>query len=131
GGPGEFKEPSGDLFVTVHVSSHPIFGRKGDNLTVTVPITFTEAALGAEIDVPTLDGPPVRVKVAPGTPNGRTLRVRGRGVRRKDGTRGDLHVTVEVVVPSELTEQARDALVAYAEAVDEPDPRAHLFTPTR
>lgn len=131
GGAGELNGPAGDLFVTVHVTPHSLFGRKGNNLTVTVPITFTEAALGAEIDVPTLDGDPVRVKVAPGTPNGRTLRVRGRGVGKADGSRGDLHVTVEVVVPSELTEQARNALASYAEVSGEPDPRAQLFNRAR
>ncbi|HIT74490.1 MAG TPA: molecular chaperone DnaJ [Candidatus Avipropionibacterium avicola] len=131
GGAGEFGGPAGDLYVVVHVSSHPIFGRKDHNLTVTVPITFVEAALGAEIEVPTLDGTTVRVKIAPGTPNGRVLRVRGRGVRKGDDSRGDLLVTVEVTVPAELSESARDALSTYASAADEPNPRARLLDQTR
>ena len=107
GAPGERGGPAGDLYVTVHVTPHPVFGRKGDNLTVTVPVTFAEAALGAEIKVPTLGGPPVTLKLPAGTPNGRTFRVRGKGAPRKDGTRGDLLVTVEVAVPQNLDGKAR------------------------
>jgi molecular chaperone DnaJ len=127
GGAGENGGASGDLYVTVHVRAHPIFGRKGDNLTLTAPVTFTEAALGAEIEVPTLGGPPVKLRLPPGTPNGRTFRVRGKGVRRRDGTRGDLLVTVEVDVPSALNDHAKQALANYAEAVGSANPRAKLF----
>jgi molecular chaperone DnaJ len=119
--------PAGDLYVVVHVDSHPVFGRKDDNLTVTVPVTFAEAALGGEVRVPTLGGPPVTLKLPPGTPNGRTMRARGKGAVRKDGTRGDLLVTVEVSVPKDLTGKARDALEAYREATAGEDPRAELF----
>ena len=77
--------------------------------------------------VPTLGGPPVKLRLSPGTPNGRTLRVRGKGVRKRDGTKGDLLVTVEVLVPQALNEQARDALNSYAEAVGSVNPRAKLF----
>ncbi|OYN97038.1 molecular chaperone DnaJ [Enemella evansiae] len=126
GGAGENGGAAGDLYVIVHVLPHPVFGRSGDNLTVSVPITFTEAALGAQIEVPTLNGLPVRLKVPAGTPNGRTFRARGKGITRKDGTPGDLLVTVEVVVPSELSEDARSALQAYADKASEPDPRAGL-----
>ncbi|QDP98465.1 molecular chaperone DnaJ [Microlunatus elymi] len=127
GGAGENGGAAGDLYVVVHVRPHPVFGRKGDNLTLTVPVTFSEAALGAEIEVPTLNGPAVRIKIAPGTPNGRTLRVRGKGVGRRDGTHGDLLVTVEVVVPEELSEQAREALGTFATAAGVSNPRQALF----
>ncbi|MEU2867953.1 molecular chaperone DnaJ [Streptomyces olivoreticuli] len=127
GAPGERGGPNGDLYVVVHVDSHPVFGRKGDNLTVTVPVSFAEAALGGEVKVPTLGGPPVTLKLPAGTPNGRTMRARGKGAVRKDGTRGDLLVTVEVAVPKELDDKAREALAAYREATAGQDPRAELF----
>jgi molecular chaperone DnaJ len=127
GGAGENGGPPGDLFVTVHVRHHPMFGRKGDNLTLVAPVRFDEAALGAEIKVPTLGGSPVTLRIPPGTPNGRVFRVRGRGVTRKDGTKGDLLVTIEVQVPTELDDAARAALTAYREATTGPDPRAALF----
>ncbi|MFF3402260.1 molecular chaperone DnaJ [Streptomyces sp. NPDC002659] len=127
GAPGERGGPAGDLYVVVHVDSHPVFGRKGDNLTVTVPVTYTEAALGGEVKVPTLGGPPVTLKLPAGTPNGRTMRARGKGAVRKDGTRGDLLVTVEVAVPKELDDKAKEALEAYREATADEDPRAELF----
>ena len=94
-------KPAGDLFVTVHVREDPVFTRSGDDLEVSVPVSFAELALGDTITVPTLDAP-VRVKVPAGTPHGRTLRVRGRGVPRRSGTAGDLLVTVDVVVPKHL-----------------------------
>ncbi|MET9253505.1 molecular chaperone DnaJ [Streptomyces sp. NPDC048182] len=127
GTPGERGGPAGDLYVVVHVKEHSVFGRRGDNLTVTVPVTYPEAALGGEIRVPTLGGPPVTLKLPAGTPNGRTMRARGKGAVRKDGTRGDLLVTVEVSVPGDLTGKARDALEAYREATADEDPRAELF----
>ncbi|MFG3495784.1 molecular chaperone DnaJ [Streptomyces sp. NPDC047928] len=127
GAPGERGGPAGDLYVVVHVDAHPVFGRKDDNLTVTVPVAFHEAALGGEIKVPTLGGPPVTLKIPAGTPNGRTMRARGKGAVRKDGTRGDLLVTVEVAVPKELGDKAREALETYREATAGEDPRADLF----
>ncbi|MGW7436361.1 molecular chaperone DnaJ [Streptomyces sp. NPDC054849] len=127
GAPGERGGPAGDLYVVVHVDTHPVFGRKDDNLTVTVPVTFAEAALGADIKVPTLNGPSVTLKLPPGTPNGRTMRARGKGAVRKDGTRGDLLVTVEVAVPAELSDKAREALEMYREATESQDPRSALF----
>jgi molecular chaperone DnaJ len=117
--------PAGDLIVLVHVGAHDVFGRKGDNLTLTLPVTFPEAALGATVKVPTLDGPPVTVKIPPGTANGRVLRVRGKGVRRRDGSTGDLLVTVSVAVPQKLSDEAKSALQAYAAAQTD-DPRTHL-----
>ncbi|MEM7093494.1 MAG: DnaJ C-terminal domain-containing protein [Actinomycetota bacterium] len=124
GGPGS---PPGDLYVIVSVADHVRFGRDGDRLTLTVPITFAEAALGADIDVPTYAGDPVTVRIPAGTQHGRTLRVRGGGVpdEKGDGA-GDLLVTVEVAVPKNLTRAQRDALEAFAEASDE-SPRRHLL----
>lgn len=123
GQPGVGGGPAGDLFVTVHVGKHPLFGRHGNNLTITLPVSFAEAALGATVRVPTLDGA-VSVKIAPGTPSGQTLRVRGRGVPAKSGT-GDLMVTVEVAVPAKLSSAAKEALEAYAAAQPD-DPRPHI-----
>ena len=112
--------PHGDLFVVVHVTAHELFGRNGDNLTLTVPVTFPELVLGADLTVPTLTGS-VRLRVAPGTATGRKLRVKGAGVKRKDNT-GDLIVTVEVAVPQKLSAEGKAALEAYAAAETE-DPR--------
>ena len=127
GAPGERGGPPGDLYVTVHVGTHPVFGRKNEHLTVTVPVTFPEATLGADIKVPTLNGSPVTLKLPPGTPNGRTFRVRGRGARRPDGTPGDLLVTVEVAVPARLDRKAKDALEALREATSGDEVRAELM----
>jgi len=123
GTPGQRGGPAGDLFVTVHVTAHEVFGRSGDDLTLSVPITFAEAALGTTLRVPTLDGA-VSLKVAPGTPSGRTLRVRGRGVKTRHG-HGDLLVTVEVAVPAKLDGDAREALEKFA-AAQTADPRPHI-----
>jgi molecular chaperone DnaJ len=109
------------------VSGHALFGRKGDNLTLEVPVSFAEAALGADIKVPTLGGAPVTVKIPAGTPNGRTFRVRGRGVQRKDGHKGDLLVTVDVHVPAVLNDRQRAAVEAYREASAAADLRSNLF----
>src|SRR4051812_21832882 len=128
GAKGEQGGPPGDLYVLVKVTPHPLFGRSGDNLTIKVPIGFDEAALGAEIKVPTLLGAPVTVKVAAGSPSGRVLRVRGRGVTRKNGTKGDLLVPLDVQVPAVLTDEARAAVEAYRAATADPDLRSGLFT---
>jgi molecular chaperone DnaJ len=117
--------PAGDLIVTVHVTPHDMFGRKGHNLTLKLPVTFAEAALGATVKVPTLDGPNVSMKIPAGTTNGRVLRLRGKGVTKRDGTKGDLLVTVDVVVPDQMSEESREALKAFA-ATSTDDPRAHL-----
>jgi molecular chaperone DnaJ len=131
GAAGERGGPAGDLFVNVKVASHPLFGRRSDNLTLTVPVSFDEAALGAEIKVPTLGGAPVTLKIPAGTPNGRSFRVRGRGVPHTSGpakgSTGDLLVTVEVQVPAVLNAKARDAVQAYREATGDADLRANLF----
>ena len=121
GAPGRRGGPAGDLFVVVHVTDHPLFGRKGDDLTLTVPVTFAEAALGTTVTVPTLDGS-VSLKVPAGTASGRTLRVRGRGVPGK-GRSGDLLVTVDVAVPQRLSPGAREAVEKLAtELPDDPRP---------
>ncbi|MFD8596197.1 molecular chaperone DnaJ [Kitasatospora sp. NPDC059646] len=127
GAQGERGGQPGDLYVTVHVDPHPVFGRKGDNLTVTVPVSFPEAALGGTIEVPTLNGPAVKLKLPPGSANGLTMRARGKGATRKDGTRGDLLVTVEVAVPKIVSGDALSALEQYREATASDDPRAALF----
>ena len=113
----------GDLFIQLHVKPHPIFSRKGENLTITLPITFTEAALGADIKVPTMSGEDVTVRIAPGTPNGRTLRVKGRGIV-KGSTTGDLLVTVEVQVPQRVDGKALEALKVFAEETAAEDVRS-------
>ena len=127
GGAGENGGAPGDLYVLVHVRPHKLFGRKGDNLTLSVPVTFTEAALGADVSVPTLNGQRVTLKIGPGTPNGRTFRVRGKGVHKADGTNGDLLVTVEVQVPSQLNDTAKEALESFAAALGDADPRSSLY----
>jgi molecular chaperone DnaJ len=129
GQPGMGGAPAGDLYVTVHVTPHRLFGRSANNaddLTLTVPVTFPELALGSTVTVPTLDGNTVSLRVPPGTRSGRTFRVRGRGVQKKNGA-GDLLVTVEVAVPARLSDAAQSALQSYAEATKGDDPRAHLL----
>ncbi len=118
--------PSGDLIVTIRVKPHPVFSRDGANLRVTVPVTFTEAALGANILVPTLGGDPVKLKIHPGIPNGRVLRIQGRGVDAGN-SKGDLLATIEVAVPSHLSEKAKKALQDFQEVMPLEDPRAELI----
>jgi molecular chaperone DnaJ len=125
GGPGRNGGPPGDLYVIVRVSSHPLFGRKGKDLTLAVPITYPEAALGADIIVPTLSGPPVTLRVPAGTRSGRTFRVKGKGVPAAKGA-GDLLVSVEVAVPSKLSGAERKAVEALQAASNGESPRAHL-----
>ena len=120
GEPGFSGGPAGDLFVVVHVSGHELFGRTGDNLTLSVPVTFPELALGTTLTVPTLSGV-VSLRVPAGTSNGRKFRVKGAGVQRKDAT-GDLIVTVEIAVPQRLSAEAKTALEAFAKA-QTADPR--------
>ncbi len=126
GGAGANGGPSGDLFVTVHTSQHQLFGRQGKNLTLSVPISFPEAALGATITVPTLDKP-INLKVPPGTRSGKIFRVKEHGVPARTGA-GDLLVTVEVAVPQRLSAAEREAIEALASANDSDggSPRAHL-----
>ena len=116
GGAGRNGGPVGDLHVTVHVDRDPVFGRDGRNLTLDVPVSFTEAALGTKLTVPTLDGSTVTLKIPAGTASGKVFRVKGRGVAAKKGT-GDLMVTVHVAVPTSLTDEQRAALEALAETL--------------
>lgn len=125
GRPGTDGGDAGDLVITVHVGEHPVFSMAGRDLRVTVPVTFAEAALGAQVDVPTLSGETVRVKVPAGTPSGRVLRVKGRGVTTSKGT-GDLLVTIQVVVPQKLSRKAKQALETFAAESDGEDVRAEL-----
>ena len=124
GVPGERGGPAGDLYVRVHVRAHELFGRKGDDLTLTLPVTFPEAALGTTVRVPTMDGS-VTLKVPAGTASGRTFRVRGRGVPKRSGGAGDLLVTAEVAVPKNLPGEAKEALEKYAVAQPD-DPRPQI-----
>jgi molecular chaperone DnaJ len=124
GAPGRNGGTPGDLFVITRVAGHELFGRRGRDLTITVPVTFPEAALGANVSVPTLDAGPVTLKVPAGTRNGKTFRVKGRGIDNGKGT-GDLLVTVEVAVPSKLSAAERKAVEALAAASTE-SPRSHL-----
>ena len=129
GAPSRTGGDRGDLILTVSVDKHPVFGRDGDNLTLDLPVSFAEATLGATVQVPTLDGPPVKVRVAPGTPSGRVLRVKGRGVQKAKGEPGDLLAKVTVVVPTELTDEQRAAVETLAEGAS--DPRADLLARAR
>ena len=124
GAPGRNGGPHGDLIVECKVQPHPLFGRDGNNLTVRLPITFAEAALGGEIDVPTLDGPRVTLRLRPGTQSGSRHRVKGKGIDTAKAT-GDLIVTVDVQVPAELTAEQRAAVEALAAATTV-SPRKHL-----
>ncbi|ACZ29242.1 chaperone DnaJ domain protein [Xylanimonas cellulosilytica DSM 15894] len=125
GRPGTGGGEAGDLVLTVHVKPHPVFTLSGRDLRATVPVTFVEATLGAQVDVPTLSGETVTLKVPAGTPSGRVLRVKGRGVGTAKGT-GDLLVTVQVAVPQKLSKKAKEALEAFAAASDHEDVRADL-----
>ena len=121
---------SGDIVVQISVRPHPVFVRDGLNLRLTVPITFTEAVLGATIEVPTLGGDTVKLRVAPGTPSGRVLRVKGRGVHTAKGT-GDLLAEVQVAVPTHLDDAAREALEKFQQLEPQENPRADLMAKAR
>ena len=118
---------AGDLVVTIKVRPHPVFTRDGDNVRVVVPVTFAEAVLGAVISVPVLGGEPVKLKVAPGTPNGRTLRVKGKGVQH-ESHQGDLLASVDILVPNRISKKAEEALRAFDSEIPVEDPRATLIS---
>lgn len=128
GAAGENGGTPGDLYIVVNVQPHPVFARAGDHVTLSLPVTFAEATLGADVQLPLPRGGKVTLKLPPGTANGRTFRVRGKGALRRDGTTADLLATVEVVVPRNLSDEARSALGVFAAAVAEPDPRTELFS---
>jgi molecular chaperone DnaJ len=124
GAAGRNGGPAGDLYVTVRVANHPLFGRSDRNLTLSVPVTFAEAALGTTVKVPTLTDP-VTVRIPPGTQAGSVLRVRGRGVASENNKApGDLLVTVQVTVPKDVSDETKVAFEALAAA--DPDAGARL-----
>lgn len=123
GGPGEDGGPPGDLYVNVSVTQHPLFGRRGDDITVELPITFTEAALGTNLSVPlpSTDGGRERtiIRIPAGTTSGRVFRIRGRGApRSRGGGHGDLLVTVRIRVPQQLSARQRELLEELAKLED-------------
>ena len=125
GSPGRSGGPSGDAYVTVHVAEHPIFKRKDKrDLEIEVPITFSEAALGSVVEVPTLDGS-TKIRITPGTPSGKTLRVKGKGVETARGE-GDLYVTVAITVPKDLSHEQRTLLEEFSSLSANANPRTHL-----
>jgi len=124
GAPGE--AGPGDLYVLVNVIPHPVFTRKGENLHITVPVSFAEAALGADISVPTIERDEVKVRINPGTQNGKTLRIKGRGVK-KGVNAGDLMATIEVQVPQRVDGKAKKALEDFAEATKNEDLRSEFM----
>jgi molecular chaperone DnaJ len=128
GAPGE--AGPGDLFIELNVKPHAIFSRKGENLTLTLPVTFVEAALGADLKVPTLAGDDVTVRLAAGTPTGRVLRVKGRGIK-KGAVTGDLLITIEVQVPRALEGKALEAIKTFAQATAQEDVRAEFVAKAR
>jgi molecular chaperone DnaJ len=127
GNAGTHGAPPGDLYIITEVQPHPYFNRRGDDLYTVVPITVTEAALGAKIEVPTLDGR-AQLRVPPGTNSGQKLRLREKGVPsvRQPGKRGDLYVELQVVVPKPVDERVRNLLRELAQLESE-DPRRELF----
>ncbi|MGH3951678.1 MAG: DnaJ C-terminal domain-containing protein, partial [Pseudonocardiaceae bacterium] len=125
GEPGRGGAQAGDLFVRVHVTPHPVFGRSGNNLTIAIPVEFSELALGTTLTVPTLDAK-VSLKVPTGTNSGRVLRVRGKGIAKRDGSVGDLLVTLQVAVPATMNDKAKSALETYAEQIAQHDPRPEI-----
>ena len=117
---------AGDLIVTIHVEEDPVYSREGNDLRMTLPVTFAEATLGANVELPLIDGSTVTVKVPAGSDSGRTLRLKGRGVATKKGT-GDLLATISVMVPKDLTPEQLDSIKSLADSLDQSDPRAELM----
>jgi molecular chaperone DnaJ len=127
GEPGMNGGPPGDLYVVTRVQPSALFQRRGDDLVIDVPITYTEAALGASVDVPTPDGPSISLKVPAGSQDGKLLRIRGRGAPKLDGSgQGDLLARVRLAVPQKLTKAERDAL-ENLQKVSRENPRERLF----
>ena len=124
GAPGPGGGPPGDVLVRIRVAPSPVFGRKGNDLTLTIPISYTEATLGSRIEVPTLNGS-VKLKIPPGTQSGKTFRVRGKGINPETGRAGDLLVTVQVAVPAKVSKEERKLLEDLA-ALETENPRSDL-----
>lgn len=124
GSPGSNGGPAGDLLVKVHVAKHGVFSRKGNDLLVTIPVTFAEASLGTKLDVPTMNGS-VKLKIPAGTPSGKTFRVRGKGVTPSRGKAGDLLAKVEVVIPKRMSKDEK-RLVEQLATYDDDSIRSHL-----
>lgn len=124
GGPGRNNGPAGDLYVRVHVGTDDLFNREGDDLVVRVPVTFAEAALGADIKVPTIDGEPVTIRIPAGTPHGRVFRVQNKGVDT-GAARGALLAAIEIAVPTSMSAVERAALEKYRDVATH-NPREHL-----
>ena len=127
GGAGDLGGPAGDLYVTVHVKAHAVFGRDGQNLTITVPIRFDEAVNGADIQVPVFDGKPVTIRIPAGTKTGAKFRARGKGVSKADGAGGDLIVTVDIAVPQDISEEAKETLAKFTELTSDFNPREDIM----
>ncbi|MDR4502536.1 MAG: HSP40/DnaJ peptide-binding protein [Nitrospirales bacterium] len=125
GAPGRGGGPSGDLYLRIHASPHPVFQRQGSNLVVTLPLWPWEAALGTEVEVPTLTGS-VRLKIPPNSQANSKMRVRGKGLPSRDGKHGDQIVTLQIIMPSEISTQEQQ-LYEQLKAIDHPNPRAHLI----
>jgi curved DNA-binding protein len=125
GGPGSSGAPAGDLYLRVRVKPHPLYQRDGDDLRMELPVALHEALLGAEVTVPTLKGR-VSLRIPPETQNGRTIRLAGQGMPRKDGGFGDLYVTVRVVLPTKLTDEDKECIQKIG-ARHGDDPRRHLL----
>ena len=127
GSAGQMGGPAGDLLIQVTVAKHPIFDRDKNNLTITVPIRFDEAVLGADIKVPVFDGEPVTIRIPAGTKNGAKFRARGKGVTRPGHEGGDLIVTVDIAVPQSVSPEAAHALNTFVDLTSDFDPRATLL----
>lgn len=125
GEPGAGGGPAGDIILTVQVRKHPVYEREGNNLRMTLPVTISEAVLGATVEVPTLGGSAVKLRVQPGTPSGRVMRVKGRGVSTAKAT-GDLLAEVQIVVPSHLNKEQHEVIEAWQKVEPKEDPRADL-----
>lgn len=124
GAPGGRGAPAGDLLVGLEVASHPLFQRRGNDLNLVLPLTYSEASLGATLEVPTLNGP-VKLRIPSGTPNGKTFRIRGRGVPKSRGKPGDLLVEARVEVPKRVSRRQRRLLESLAE-MDSGEIRSHF-----
>ncbi len=130
GGAGANGGRPGDVLVRIHVEPHPVYGRRGDDVTITVPVSYAEAALGTKLTVPTPTGGSKTIKVPAGTADGRTFRIRGEGAPRRSGAQGDLLVKVDLEVPEKLSRKQKQ-LVEQLAALDDHSAREELFRRAR